>query len=161
MNQQMPQGEGQRRVEVGLDGKPFEVWEPDPQPLPATTPPPSATDWVDGSYYPRGTAETAMLQTPRRSMEFNHYAWYSIGLAGFATSGAIVLWLIDRPGRLPIIWFALAGAGAYYGMRAHNAGVRGFCTNAGLGRAGLAISLLVVVALVVDLLRAFVFAASL
>ncbi len=95
-----------------------------------------------------------MLQTPRRSMELNHYAWYSIGLAGCAAIGAIVLWLISSPGRLVIVWFILAGAGVYYGVRAHNAGIRGFCTNAVLGRLGLAISLLAILALVADLVRA-------
>jgi hypothetical protein len=161
MNEPMPGSQGQSRVEIGLDGKPFEVWEPAPQPPQPAERAPSSADCVGGSYYPRGPAETAMLETPRRSMEFNHYAWYSIGFAGFATMGAMVLWLIESPGRLTIIWFALAGAGAFYGMRAHNAGVRGFCTNAGVGRAGLAISLLASLALVIDLVRAFAFTSSL
>jgi hypothetical protein len=161
MDEQTPQGEGQPRVEIGLDGKPFEAREPAPQPPQHVERAPSAADWVGESYYPRGPAETAMRETPRRSMEFNHYAWYSIGLAGSATLGAIVLWLISSPGRFVIVWFALAGAGAYNGVRAHNAGIRGFCTNAGLGRVGLAVSLLAVLALVAELVRAVEFLASL
>ncbi len=157
MNEHAPNREGQSRVEIGLDGKPFEVWEPAPQPTQHLDRAPSSADWVGGSYYPRGPAETAMLETPRQSIEFNHYAWYSIGLAVAALIGLAVAWVTGTDGlrMLPMVSFVMAIAGGFYGMRAHNASVRGFCTNGGLGRAGIAISVLSAVALAVDVVKGF------
>ena len=160
MNEHVPQGEGQRRTEIGLDGKPFEVWEPAPQPIRATTPPPSPTDWVGDSYYPRGAAETAMLQTPRRSMELNHYAWYSLGLGGFAFIGAVLGWAFRGAGMPIIVGLGFAAAGAYFGVRSHNAGLRGFCTNGRLGFAGIVVSIVAALGIVGYVVRAYVQVAS-
>jgi hypothetical protein len=155
MSEQGPQGQGQRRVEIGLDGKPFEVWEPAPQPTRPAERAPSSADWVGGSYYPRGPAETAMLETPRQSMEFNHYAWYSLFLGGLPLIAAIVSLSLPGGG---IEWTAaliMSAIGAYYGLRSHNAGVRGFCTNGRLGLAGFVLSLVGALATVAAIMRLF------
>ena len=153
MNEHTAHGQGQKRTEIGIDGKPFEVWETTPhadhdgtaiepgawnRPRVADAP----TDWVGGSYYPRGPAETAMLETPRTSMEFNNYAWFSIGLAVAAVIGLAVYWVTGSGGALPYATFAMGAAGSYYGLRAHNAGLRGFCTNGGMGLVGMVLSAL-------------------
>jgi len=156
MSEHAPQGEGQRRIEVGLDGKPFEVWEPAPQPPRHVEPAPSSADWVGGSYYPRGPAETAMRETSRTSMEFNHYAWYSLFLGGLPLIAAVVSLMLPRGGG--ITWTAaliMAVIGAYYGLRSHNAGVRGFCTNGRLGLAGFVMSIVAVLATVAAMVRLF------
>lgn len=156
MNEQMPQGEEQHRVEIGLDGKPFEVWAPAPQPTQPAERAPSSADWVGGSYYPRGPAETAMRETPRRSIEFNHYAWYSIFLGGLPLIAAIVS--LSLPGGGGIEWTAaliMSAIGAYYGLRSHNAGVRGFCTNGRLGMAGFVLSIVAALATVAAIVRLF------
>lgn len=156
MNEHTPQGDGQHRVEVGIDGKPFDVWEPGPQFVPPAERAPVATDWVGGSYYPRGPSETAMLETPRNSMEFNHYAWYSLGLGGAPLLIAALAWSTHSGGLPWIVGLVMAGTGAYYGLRSHNAGVRGFCTNGRLGLAGLVVSILGGLATVSLILRVFV-----
>jgi len=152
MDEHAPNGEGQSRVEIGIDGKPFEVWEPAPQPTQHVERAPSSADWVGGSYYPRGPAETAMLQTPRMSMEMNHYAWFSIGLAVAAVIGLAVYWITGSGGALPYATFAMGAVGSYYGMRAHNAGLRGFCTNGRMGLVGLVLSALAAVGTIVVVL---------
>ena len=157
MNQQAPQGEGQSRVEIGIDGKPFEAWEPAPQVVQRVERAPSPADWVGDSYYPRGPAETAMLETPRTSMEFNHYAWYSIFLGGLPLIAAIVA--LSLPGGSgTMAWTAaliMSGIGAYFGIRSHNAAIRGFCTNGRLGLAGLLVSVVASIATIVVVVRMF------
>jgi len=155
MNEHMPQGEGQRRVEIGLDGTPFEVWESVPQPRQPVSRPPAVMDSVDGPYFPRGTAETAMLETPRRTMEFDHYAWYSIGLGGAAFIGAGLGWAFNGAGMPALVGLGFAAAGAYFGMRSHNAGLRGFCTNGRLGLAGVIVSGVAAAGIVGFVVRAF------
>lgn len=164
MTEQTPQGDGQRRVEIGIDGKPFEVWEP--APLPGQGVPQGQGGWtaapgapytpaaMPGSYYPRGPAETAMLETPRTSMELNHYAWYSLGLGGFAFIGAVIGWAFNGAGMPWYVGIGFAGVGAYFGMRSHNAGLRGFCTNGRLGLAGIALSVVAALGIVGFIVRA-------
>jgi hypothetical protein len=81
-----------------------------------------------------------MLETPRRTMEFNHYAWYSLGLGGVAFLGAVLGWIFNGAGMPAFIGLGFAGVGAYFGLRSHNAGLRGFCTNGRLGLAGLIVA---------------------
>lgn len=162
MVEQYSQGNGQSRVEIGLDGKPFEVWEPTPQPgpgMPAAgvgqwhpAQPPRVEPIVGGgSYYPRGAAETEFLTTPRRTMEHNDFAWFAIGLSLFASVGAAVMWFVGGGTNLAIASMVMGAAGAYYGMRAHNAGLRGFCTNPGLGRVGMVLGALTALSMLVKL----------
>lgn len=159
MNEHVPQSDGQRPVEIGLDGKPFEVWQPSPQ-LSLPGPTHSADDWVGGSYNPRGPAETAMLEIPRNSMEMNHFAWYSLGLGGFALIGALLGWIFNGAGMPFYVDLGFAGVGAYFGMRSHNAGIRGFCTNGGLGMAGIVVSIVAALGIVGVLARGFMAVAT-
>lgn len=154
MAEQTPQGDGQRRVEIGIDGKPFEVWEPAPQAQQPFERPLAPTDWAGGSHYSRGPAETAMLETPRTSMELNHFAWYSLGLGGFAFIGAVLGWAFNGAGMPWYVGIGLAGVGAYFGMRSHNAGLRGFCTNGRLGLAGIVLSVVAALGIVGFMIRA-------
>ncbi len=139
MTEQQGNTAGGARFELGLDGKPYEVWEPAPSPAPPAR---HEQAWVSGSFHPRGAAESEMLQVPRISMEFNHFAWYSLGLGGFVLLFEVISWALNSGGLPWIMAFALAGVGFYFGMRSHNASLRGFCTNGGLGRAGLVVSIL-------------------
>lgn len=160
MYEQMPQGQGQRRVEIGLDGKPFEVWEPAPQPTQPAERAPSSADWVGGSYYPRGPAETGVLDTPRNSMQHNDFAWFAIGLAMASAIGVAVSWATGSGGMLWIASLAMASTGVYFGMRAHNAGLRGFCTNGRMGLIGLVASAIAAVATVVLVFSTYASAAA-
>jgi hypothetical protein len=90
-----------------------------------------------------------VLQAPRTSIELNHYAWYSIGLAVAAVIGLAVYSVTGSGGALPYATFAMGSAGSYYGMRAHNAGLRGFCTNGRLGLVGMVLSALAAVGTIV------------
>jgi hypothetical protein len=85
-------------------------------------------------------------------MEMNHYAWFSIGLAVAAVIGLAVYWVTGSGGALPYATFAMGAAGSYYGMRAHNAGLRGFCTNGRMGLVGLVLSALAAVGTIVVVL---------
>lgn len=117
--------------------------------------------WVEAQASSRGASETAMLETPRRTMEFNHYAWYSLGLGGVAFIGAMLGWIFNGAGMPWFIGLGFAGVGAYFGLRSHNAGLRGFCTNGRLGLAGFVLSAVAALGTVGVLIRSLVRVAAL
>ncbi len=164
------------RFEIGLDGKPYEVWSRPGGGGGTLAVPPTAMDesrfdvshpashGMTGGYVPpanapsSGLAETSVLMTERRSMEFDHLAWYSLGLGGFAFVAQGISWLFVSGGMPWIVAFGFAGAGLSFGIRSHNASLRGLCTNGRLGRVGMAISVLaalVTAAMIVRVVLAF------
>lgn len=179
MNEHAPRTDGHMRVEIGIDGKPYEVWDPRAAAAaPAAAPAPVASampgnagapdalrpavdeGWQPAPVYQRGSAEAAVLAAPRRTTEFNHYATYSLGLGIFSLFLAAVLGVTGAGGIGVLASLALAAGGAYYGMRAHSAGLRGFCTNGRLGLVGLIISAIAALVGLVVFLRPLVMIAT-
>jgi hypothetical protein len=93
-------------------------------------------------------------------MQHNDFAWFSIGLAMASVIGVTVSWATGSGGLLWFASLAMAAAGVYYGMRAHNAGLRGFCTNGRMGLIGLVMSAVAAVATVVLIFSTYASAAA-
>ena len=77
-----------------------------------------------------------MLTSRRVSMERNNLAWAALGL-GLAALILQAIHLASAEGTSGLLTFLMIVASAYFGMRAHNAGVNGSATNAKVAHIGM------------------------
>ncbi|WP_084124976.1 hypothetical protein [Demequina sp. NBRC 110054] len=153
-------------MEIGLDGKPYVPWEGPTKPpaggsgwddgwdqggaaltsfVVSSAPDssgaaghPGTAGIPDPSSAPGYPGVLPALEPVRSvSNELNHLGWYSVGLgvaAAVVTAVGLFLGAMLMPLGVAIL---MAGWGFVYGVRSHNAAVRGYATNPWVGRVGI------------------------
>jgi hypothetical protein len=180
MNEKHNEPETHRNVEIGLDGKPFEAWNPHSGDKTASSFHPAgdgplygadhfeghdvphsdgAPPWAPEPIHSGSPAAGEFDSPPQRIQEGNSFAWLSIGLGSIALVSNLMA-LFGRGGGLT--WtasFAFAAAGLYFGLRSGSVNSRGYSPERSLRVAGVSISILAAV-VTVGLIARFLLALS-
>ncbi|PKQ19060.1 MAG: hypothetical protein CVT68_00525 [Actinobacteria bacterium HGW-Actinobacteria-8] len=180
MNETHNEPETDRNVEIGIDGKPFEAWNPHSGAKTASTfhsasdGPLYGADHFEGHDVPHidGAPPWApepvhsvipaardLASPPQSTHGGNSFAWLSIGLGSVALVSNLMA-LFGRGGGLT--WtgsLAFAAAGLYFGLRSGSVNSRGYSPQRSLRVAGVSISILAAV-FTVGLIARFLLALS-
>ncbi|WP_291380230.1 hypothetical protein [Demequina sp.] len=169
MNEDQIDSERHKNVQMGIDGKPFEVWTPQVSETGPSSPPPAqggfththdnagpqytspareVPAWEPEPTYERAPIVEESFPSSENTLARNSYAWLSIGLGGASLLSSLMVYFGTRGGLTWTASIALALAGLYFGLRSRSVNSRGFSPQSSLGIAGISISVLAVIATV-------------